>query len=537
LDSQAEFAMTSENFANPQSQITLETRSVEVTSAHHAGEAIVAETVIPLFVDLDGTLIATDLGQEAVLLAIKENPAILLKLPGWLKTGLAGCKRKIAAEVQPVTSTLPWHGEVIAELRSWKAAGRPIILATASDSTWAAAVAEELRLFDAVLASDGVTNLKGKAKLAAIEEYCRAHGWSQFEYWGDARADLPIWTAENSAAAVAVNPGLRVRAALRKQPRPVRIIADRRAHPRVLLGAFLQALRPQQWVKNLLLFIPLMMAHKWGTWADLNLWFQALAAFVSFSLCASAIYVLNDMFDVAADRRHPTKRSRPFASGAIPLSWGPPMSLALVAASFALALSSLPWDDGTAGKFLLVLAAYGLLNLFYTLWLKRHMVIDVMLLAGMYCLRVYIGGVATGVEVSEWLMAFAIFFFTSLAFAKRYAELARHADHNLAAAPSGRGYGVHDLGIIESVGPTSGYMSVLVLALYVNSPAMKLLYSNSLALWLICPLLMYWLTRLWFVAQRRELSEDPLVYAIGDRVSLLIAALIVGLALIATIWR
>jgi len=482
---------------------------------------------LPLFVDLDGTLLATDLTQEAILLAVKEDPLVLFRLPGWLRQGLAPFKAKLAERVTPAASDLPAHDEVLVELARQKALGRPLILATASDRRWAEALAARWPLFDQILASDGVTNLKSANKLAAIEALCRERGWSGFEYWGDSRADLAIWQGSLSRAILAVNPPPRVRAALRANPRPQRVI---KTGPNRLWAVW-KALRPQQWIKNLLLFVPLLLAHQWGEGQKI-LW--GIAAFVAFSLCASAVYVFNDLVDAPADRRHPIKCARPFAAGALPLLWGPVLAVGLLTLGCAIALFFLPWSGGTALKFTAVLLVYLVLNLCYTLWLKRHMVIDVMVLAGMYCLRVYIGGIATQVDVSEWLMAFAIFFFTSLAFAKRYAELARHADED-ATAPAGRGYGVDDLGIIESVGPTSGYMAVLVLALYVNSPSMKVLYKNPLAMWLICPLMLYWLTRLWFVAKRRALDEDPLVFAIHDRISLLIGALIVILVICATV--
>ncbi|MDX1963631.1 MAG: UbiA family prenyltransferase [Pirellulales bacterium] len=484
-----------------------------------------ATKVIPLFVDLDGTLIATDMGQETAFQAIKQHPAVLLQFPLLAARGLAVLKRHLASRVRFDAAELPYHARVVTALQEAKAAGRPIILATASDRLLAEQIAAHLGLFDAVLASDGLHNLKGSAKLAAIQEFCAKQGWEQFEYWGDARVDLPIWRAENSAAIGAVNPGRTVRAELQKERRPVQIWHTLPPRWRALL----KLIRPTQWVKNLLLFVPLVLGHQLSSGE--KIW-QACVAFMAFSLCASAVYVLNDLFDAPADRRNPHKCRRPFAAGTLPLAWGPFLSLGLAAAGFAIALLGLPWAGGNAPSFALLMGAYGLINLAYSLWLKRHMVIDVLLLAGMYCLRIVLGGVATGITVSEWLMAFAIFFFTSLAFAKRHAELARLADENQPATP-GRGYGVHDLSMIESIGPTAGYMSILVLALYVNSDNMKKLYNNHWALLMICPVMLYWMTRLWFVAKRRELNEDPLVYALSDWVSWLAAGMVVALAVLA----
>jgi 4-hydroxybenzoate polyprenyltransferase len=283
--------------------------------------------------------------------------------------------------------------------------------------------------------------------------------------------------------------------------------------------ALLAVLRPVQWVKNVLVFVPLLTSHNVF---DVPLTLAALRAFVCFSLCASAAYVLNDLADINSDRRHPVKRYRPFASGELSVRWGLGLAIGLLMPAFALALLTLP--IGFAGA----LGVYFAATCLYSFHAKRIAMLDVLLLAGVYTIRVIAGGLATGIVVSEWLMAFSMFLFVSLAFAKRYAELERLLREGEAGA-SGRGYCVGDIGLIESMGPASGYIAVLVLALYVNGEQMKTLYRSPWPLWLVCPVLMYWIGRLWFKAKRGELNEDPIVFALRDRVSLALGVAILGL--------
>jgi 4-hydroxybenzoate polyprenyltransferase len=502
----------------------------------------------PIFVDLDGTLIASDLGQEAFFAAVLAKPLLLLAAPYHAAQGLAHFKSQLAKSVIPPVEKLPYHTDVIAELQRLKAAGHPLILATASHRVWAEPVARHLDLFDAVLATDEKINLKGANKLAAIERYCQDQGWSEFEYWGDAPVDLRIWNAPTSARIVAVNPSRKTLAAIRAASKETQVFANRPSRA----AAVIRAMRPQQWIKNLLLFVPLFLSH---LWSDADKVVAVCWTFVAFSLTASGVYILNDTFDAANDRRHPDKQKRPFAAGTLPLIWGPFLSLALLVVGQVLLWVFLGKHPHAAARCSLIMFAYIGLNLWYSLALKRRMVIDVVCLAAMYTLRILLGGMAAEVPISKWLLAFSIFIFTSLAFAKRYAELARLAQESLAKNPDrlvqtqvlrrdlpdtqqipspGRGYAVHDLSVISSIGPTCGYMSILVLALYINSNEMTKLYKVTFPLWLICPLLMYWITRLWFIAHRNELHEDPIVFAIKDRVSWAVGFLIMGLAISAT---
>lgn len=293
--------------------------------------------------------------------------------------------------------------------------------------------------------------------------------------------------------------------------------------------AIVEALRPYQWVKNLLLFLPLVMAHQWSDAERIRGAAFVALAFVAFSLAASSAYVLNDLRDIGADRRHPIKRNRPFASGRLSPRTGVALGLAALIGAFAVSLPLLP------AKFTAMLGLYVVLTLAYSFYFKQKLLVDVFLLAGLYTHRVLAGGAAVAVPVSPWLLAFCIFFFLSLAFAKRYAELQR-VQGEAGTGVHGRAYQLEDLEVLGVVGPTSGYIAVLVLALYVNSTTAETLYRQPGMLWMTCPLILYWLTRVWFLARRRVLSEDPLLFSLKDRTSLLVAAGVGVLIILATRW-
>lgn len=291
------------------------------------------------------------------------------------------------------------------------------------------------------------------------------------------------------------------------------------------LLALVEELRPHQWAKNLLVFVPLITSHRFFEMARIE---ECLLAFVCLSLCASGIYVVNDLFDLATDRAHPVKRGRPLASGRLPLAAGPLLALVLLAGGIGVAL--LTSTRGLA----YCLVVYTAVSLAYSAWLKEYALLDVFILTGLYVLRILAGGEATGIRISEWLMAFGLFFFLSLAFAKRYTELLRLAETSVPAVMR-RGYHIKDLDFIASIGCTSGYLAVLVFALYINSPEMRQLYHRPLLLWLICPLLMYWITYLWLKAKRGELNEDPILFVILDRASLIIGGLVLVLFVLASL--
>lgn len=466
-----------------------------------------------VFVDLDGSLLNSNLLLEAMLATAKRDPAALLESLRWSFHNRARVKRVLAERWSPDVAQLPFRQEVLKFLEERRSQGARIVLATASDRIWAEAISRQLGLFDDLLASDGQHNLKGSAKLEAIQAYCQRKGFTDFCYLADSTADLPIWSC--AAEIGVVQPSRR----LLKQLAGCAGAVQTFGQPTSRLLSIWQALRPQQWIKNILVFAPLVLAHELGNGAKL---LAALASFVAFCSCASATYVVNDLLDLAADRAHPHKRRRPFACGALPVAWGPVLVAGLLLFGFGLSLAALPW------AFSGLLLLYALLTSLYSFWLKRKVMIDVFLLAGLYTLRILAGGVGTSTPVSEWLMALSIFLFTSLAFGKRYIELSRVVDDSEADA-RGRGYMVSDLSLLESVGPTSGYLAVLVLALYIHSDAAKL-YPHSWALWLVCPLMLYWVSRFWILAKRKVLIDDPIVFAFKDRISRLLglAALVLA---------
>ncbi|MDB5289923.1 MAG: Decaprenyl-phosphate phosphoribosyltransferase [Phycisphaerales bacterium] len=452
---------------------------------------------VPLCVDLDGTLIATDSLWEALLLLAKARPLDLAQAPFWASRGKAHFKQQVAQRVKVDVALLPYRQDVLEFLREQRQSDRRLVLATASHRSVARAVADHLGIFDEIVASDD-ENLLGEAKLAELE---KRFGAGKFDYVGDSASDVCLWKAARRAYVVAPGRKLLGRAAAVCTPHRVFERADVR-------NAIFKALRPHQWVKNLLLLVPLILAHKLG---DGHKVLAGAFAFLAFSLCASAIYILNDLLDLESDRRHPTKRRRPFASGKLSVQTGMALSAGLLAMSFGISLL-VPW------QFRGLLAVYLVLTTAYSFWLKRKLLVDVILLSVLYTHRIISGAAAVDVPLTMWLLAFSMFFFLSLAFAKRYSELIQVEDSGEEHI-KGRGYEVRDLRVIESVGPTSGYLAVLVFCNYLDSPVVRDLYPGGrhLLLWLVAPVLLYWITRVWFIARRRQLHDDPIIFAIRDR--------------------
>lgn len=275
------------------------------------------------------------------------------------------------------------------------------------------------------------------------------------------------------------------------------------------VAAAVRVLRLHQWSKNLLVFLPVLGAHRLG---DGEVLAAVGAAFLAQGLVASGVYVVNDMVDVEADRRHARKRLRPFASGALPLWAGGALAPALLVAGGALAFA-LPLG------FRLLLAGYLVLTSLYSFALKRQPILDVLVLAGLYTARVFAGGLATGIPISEWLAMFTMFLFTSLAFVKRASELAATE-----GPLPGRGYRGGDREAVSAMGVGAGYVSVLVLALYVSSAEVRQLYSRPHVLWGLIPLVLFWVSRLWLRAHRGEVDDDPVVFALKDKVTYLVGA-------------
>ena len=469
---------------------------------------------VALCVDLDGTLIHSDLLLESFLLLIKENPLYLLLVPFWLLGGKARLKREIASRVTLDGSALPYTKPLVAWLQEQKAAGRKLWLCTASDESLARAVADHLGFFDGVLASNGQTNLSGSNKAAAL---VAKFGEKGFDYCGNEKVDLRVWPHARGAIVVNASGSLAAEAS-----RVTQVLGQYPFKP-AGLKVVLKALRVHQWAKNALIFVPVAAAHHLSDVAVIG---QALMAFVAFSLCASSVYLLNDMLDLAADRQHHSKCHRPFAAGTLSLLFGLLAAPLLLVAAVLISLC-LP------AKFLLVLTAYYVVTLAYSFALKRMVMIDVLTLAGLYTVRIVAGAAATAIPLSFWLLMFAIFIFLSLAIVKRYAELHQMKVQGKLKA-QGRGYQVEDLSLLQSLGASSGYLSILVLALYLNTPDIARMYHQPKLVWLLVPIMLYWISRIWMQTHRGNMHDDPLVYALKDRVSLItgaMAAVVLALAI------
>jgi 4-hydroxybenzoate polyprenyltransferase len=464
-------------------------------------------TALPLCVDLEGTLVKTDLTAEAVLLLAKQSPWMLPQLLWRALRGWAHFKRRLFQVALPNAELLPYRAETLDFLRREHAAGRPLILISSADERMARAVADHLGIFDHVLASNGRIHCAGAARGRAIREYL---GKRDFIDLGDSGPDAAIWNSADETPPAA--PAGRLLEQRRADEAP-RAPGPRRETS--VLRATAKALRPHQWVKNLLVLLPLFLAHQVDQLAKAG---TALVAMAAFCCCASAIYVLNDLLDLESDRRHPTKRRRPFAAGELSPRAGLLLSPALCSLGLAAAARFV------SGEFCGLLAVYVCLTTAYSVFLKKKLALDVLLLAGLYTYRMLAGASAVDVELSQWLLAFSMFFFFSLALGKRYVELSRRKGDANETLP-GRGYRSEDLSLLESLGPTSGYLAVLVLCLYLESKPVQELYANPRLLWLACPVLLYWLTRFWLLAKRREIADDPVVFALKDKASLASIAL------------
>lgn len=468
------------------------------------------DSEVPLVIDVDGTLTTSNLLIESFFRLASTDLAAALVAISALRRGKAALKAEIAGRAALDMALLPLNEIVVAMIRAERAQGRRIYLASAADCRYVQALADHLGLFDGVFASDGTTNLSGTNKAQAL---IRAFGAHCFDYAGNGAIDLPVWEAARRAILVGVPAGVAAKA--RQRGLDMREIPARRIGP----ATYARALRVHQWLKNLLVFVPALANH-----SLMSVWPQTLLAFAAFCLCASSVYLLNDLLDLTNDRRHPTKRTRPFAEGSLPLWNGLALIPTLLLGAGALA-AFLP------GQFAILLGLYYGTTLLYSLVLKRRIVIDVLTLAGLYTSRVMAGAAAAGIAVSEWLLAFSIFLFLCLALIKRYSELVER-QRQKAARAAGRGYMTDDLPMVGALAGASGFVSILVLALYINSPEVDLLYNHPQMLWAVCLLLLYWVTRVLMLAHRGQIQDDPMVFAAKDGVSLAIVALS-GLAVLA----
>jgi 4-hydroxybenzoate polyprenyltransferase/phosphoserine phosphatase len=466
------------------------------------------ESVRTVYVDLDHTLVRIDLLRERLLLAILRNPLLFFLALIWLiQGGRARLKAEIASRCPLDVTNLPFNENLIAYLKEKRASGLSLVLATAAPYAWARAISDHLALFDRVLATDDRNgNLKGRRKLARILQDAAG---KPFAYAGDSLSDRPVFEASQLPIIV----GGRASLAGRQSEKAV-LIPPKSGQA---LGWW-KSLRPQQWSKNVLIFAPAMAAHQLP-----KLWPNGFLAFWSFSLVASAFYLLNDFADIDLDRQHPDKRLRSQAAGALCPSHALVITAILLVAAAGAALH-LPL------KFNLILLCYGIINVLYSTAIKNVVVMDLITLAFLYSLRIFAGGAACRVYVSTWMFAFIFFLALSLAHLKRYTELTQRVKEGIgsAARPT---YTIEDMSLLMKVGLTSGLISVLVLALYVTAPQTVSIYKSPALLFIVCVFLFYWVERIWFWASRERIKGDPIVFIVTDHISYLVA-----LASMAVVW-
>lgn len=461
----------------------------------------------PLVVDLDGTLLRSDLLVETGMAFLRSHPFQSYKTIGWLAQGKTVLKARLARATHIDVTVLPYNPAVLELIKKARDEKRSVVLATASHHTLAEQIAEHLQLFDLVLATNDERNLSALIKRGVLIEHFGEFG---FDYVGNSCDDISVWSAARHAYVVDPERGVERRAqALGNVKQTIRSSA-------APLKTWISALRIHQWMKNSLIFVPLLAAHQI---TNPTLVWQGVLAFILFGLCASSVYILNDLLDLADDRHHHSKKSRAFASGNLSIKTGIVAFPLLLGSAFIGAVFLLPW------QFAAVLLVYYFLTLAYSLYLKRQMAVDVIALATLYTLRIIAGAAAFKLELTFWMLAFSMFMFLSLALVKRYAELREARVKGRTGKTRGRGYYPDDLEMISSLGASSGYLAVMVLALYIHDPATINLYSHPQIIWLACPLLLFWITRVWMLTHRGLIHEDPVVFAIRDRVSLMVGTL------------
>ncbi len=458
-----------------------------------------------LCVDLDGTLIRSNVLWECVLVLLKTHPITLLLVPFWLLSGRASLKRKLAARIHLNPACLPYRQQVLDFLQREKATGRRIALTTAADRELAEAISSYLGLFDEVHASDGRLNLKGANKAAFLAEHFAQTG---FDYVGDSAADVEVW--RNARAAYVVGTDVRAEQAAAVTTLKGTILEPQASFHtsfRTSFRTWINALRGHHWAKNLLLFLPLALAHNLAVGPLVRTFF----GFALYGFCASGLYILNDLLDLHFDREHPWKKQRPFAAGAISIPQGLLASFILLSSAFGLGFL-------LDVRFGLALLGYATLTMLYSLYLKKIALLDVFILSSFYSFRILAGALISATPLSQWFLAFSTFVFLSLAMAKRYSELL-HASDLVKAGNSGRGYRTGDRELLLSLGVGSSFSAVVIFSLYVHSQDVGLLYTSPKFLFLLCPIVLYWLSRTWLLAHRGELKEDPVTLAIRDPVS------------------
>ncbi len=471
---------------------------------------------IPLCADLDGTLIYSDTLIESVLTLVKSKPILMIFIPFWILKGKTYFKNKIKTYIIPNAEDLPYRMDVLDYLKKEKSKGRKIVLATATVQEIADSIENHLNIFDEVLGSSDKLNLRSSNKADKLVEL---YGNKGFDYIGDSSADFNVWKYSRKALVVSNSDGFI------SKVKNIADISEVFKSNYSFLKLLIKQIRVYQWVKNILIFLPLIMAHKIH---DVQSILTVILAFFAFSFGASFVYVLNDLLDLESDRRHPRKRNRPLASGKLSIKTAFVIAPLLLLSSLFIAIAYLNLS------YLIVLIVYLITTCIYSFYLKRIYLLDIITLSLLYTIRLIAGGVVVSVALSPWLLAFSVFVFLSLAIVKRYTEL-RVMKSQQKTKTSGRGYFVEDIELILTLGVVSGFMSVLVFVLYVNSHEVIQLYKNPIYLWPVSLILLYWISRIWFKAHRDEMNDDPIVFTMKDPASyiigLIILLLVIGAAL------
>jgi len=457
-------------------------------------------------VDLDGTVTWTDTLHESILALIGNKPIFIFILPFWFLKGIAYLKSKVAEHCTLDVTTIPYNLLLIDWLKEQKAKGKKIVLCTAANERVAKAVAEHLGLFDDIIASNINTNLKSGSKRKSLEE---KFGNKGYEYAGNSRADIKVWAGAANAIIVNASKVVQMKAS------KVAIVSQTFHSKRPNVSDWITALRLHQWLKNFLLFVPLLTALQFDNIQSLS---TLVIAFVSFSLCASSVYITNDLLDLESDRNHPRKKLRPFASAKLPIALGVALVPFLAGASIWLARI-------VGGDFQVILVLYLLLTVVYSFLLKRLVLVDCLTLATLYTIRISAGAAAVSISISFWLLAFSVFIFLSLALVKRFAELVVQEQKGKNTV-HGRGYLVSDASLLKTLGVSSGYISTLVIALYVHSDEVVSIYAQPKVIWLVLPIILFWISWVWLKAARGEMHDDPIIFAVKDKTSLLVAVFI-----------
>jgi 4-hydroxybenzoate polyprenyltransferase len=455
---------------------------------------------VPLCVSCDRALFRTDIFHEAIFASVLRNPLWLFVIPFWLLRGRAAVLARISNSVRINWRTLPLVEPVVERIRSARAQNRPVVLLTSMPKSWADEVAADLDLSTIMLPSTHASDVPS--------ELTKLYGPHGYDYIGHGEGDLLIFESARHGLIVTSNRSAIVRA--RERANIEAVIP--RERPR--FAAYLKLIRVHQWVKNCLIWVPLLAAHRLTSLAGVE---EALVAFLAFSFCASSVYVLNDLVDLEADRQHFRKKRRPVAAGRISVENAVAVGLVLLVAAAILSFR-------VSTYFAAIVGTYFSMTLAYSLRLKRQVIVDVMLLAALYTIRVVAGAIATQVVPSFWLLAFSMFLFLSLAVVKRYSEMLITLSQDKQYA-AGRGYSVQDMPVILSLGIGAGIAAIVVLALYINDPLTSKLYPATLWLWPIPPLMLYWISRVWMKAHRGEMHDDPVVFAMRDWQSLVILLL------------